>query len=602
MSTVAPAPQLVRSAVFPIPAARAAQGIATRLVPVMLIGSVGALIRFWKLGATFESSDQGTMANLIHHAYGIRWIIAHAYGPAVPILERVFSELFSWLGIPSGEAACRFPVALVSLLQVLITYPFLRRAGAAAREALCGTLCAALLPTLVCDAHFAWGYLTVFLFTGTVALWATMTWLDERRPLQLVIAGAALCLHCLSNVFALGLPMTLLFAWIVFLRGGGGKRQADRGTQASPISCRLSAPALGFLIPCLAALGFMFLSWSWTGQGQIGRLLMKQHHGALGSRLHQLLQLPAFWSTQFGYLFSAVAAFGLIWGWFQLSRPRSGRLGLVALWAGIAAFPLVLLTDWVAMGYPDSYLGAYFIEVVYGAGILGGVLMWRSLQLTISSKFARRVAISAVAAVIMVLGIGTADECLFGGTLAHLTGVHTGWGNVRPDTGIKAAGFYVRENVPADCLILSLHDNQGMEVPLAEYYTGRSVLADCDLKPAMYEAILRAMRESTDVLIVGAAERAWADDLPEMERVCTIRRETRPVRFIYARRSRNLPQVDVEMAVLNARYDRSFRPTRVPLPLLTPPRFLDHLRTYQSTVKELRLRRVGQPMVQTGRG
>ncbi len=550
---------------------------------------LAACLRFWNIDAIFESSDQAAMANMIHHNFGLRWIFAHDYGPTLPVLQRSFSTLCCLLGIPASEWTCRFPVALVSLAQILISYPFLRRLGAGGREAFFATLCAALLPTLVSDGHYAWGYLTVWLFTGTIALWATVSWLDERRPVQLAVAGVALFLHCLSNVFAFGLPIVLLLFWIVNLRFDAVIRKGNNEQpNGSAWKLRhLGAPVVGFVLPCLAALFVIFISWWWTGGGQIGRLLAKQNHGALAGRLNQIWELPAFWCTQFGYVFGLIAAVGLVWGIAQLRYPSSRRLGLLAIWAVVAAFPLVILTDWSAVGYP----GSYFIEVIYCAGLLGGVFMWRLFERLSTGLVSRAVTLAVAVVVVAVLGMGTADECLLGGRWSGLTGVRTGWGNVRQDTGIKAAGWYVRRYVPVEAVVMSLHANDGMEVTVAEYYCGRRIIAHYDILPAMIAPLLEEMKGHVDAVIVDNEREPLVSKLPDFEPVCRLFNQDWPVRMIYARKDLALPRVCTDIARINPVYDHLYTPRRVPVPLSAAPSFLEELARYQTAVKHLKATR-----------
>lgn len=605
MSVAAPYPQLAPGIETQL--SSVLTGRLARLLPATIIVTVAALIRFWSLGATFESSDQGDMAWMIHHCFGFRWIFAHTYGPTLPLYERAFSTVLSLLHIPSGDATCRLPVALVSLAQVLITYPFVKRLGASAREALCATACAALLPTLVTDGHYARGYVTVWLFTGTLAIWTMLLWLDAGRLVHLAVAALALFLHLLSNVYSVGVPVVLLALWMHNLRnhrrpavacdGRPPCRSLDAAapqqskasmTNWKPALRSLRAPALAFILPCFGALTVMFLSWRWTGAGQLGRLLQKRSGGAMFCDLQQFALAPQLWCEQFGYVFGLVAAAGLAWGCLRLVRAPSRRLGLPALWALAAGFPLTVLTNWSALGYPGSYLGAYFIEIVYGAGILGGVLTWRLIERQTARPLPRVAAITTAVLIIAILGLGTADQCLFGARWTHLTGVETAWGMVRPDTGIKAAGCYIREHVPADCVILSLHNNKGMELPLAEYYTGRHVLADYDLKPGMHPALLARLSDFVDVVVLDVAGQSLMDAASDFEPVCTIRRGSTPVRYLYARRTRGLKRADDETVAFNQRYESQFLPTRVPVPLLSPPDFEQRLDLYQRTVKELK--------------
>jgi hypothetical protein len=130
-----------------------------------------------------------------------------------------------------------------------------------------------------------------------------------------------------------------------------------------------------------------------------------------------------------------------------------------------------------------------------------------------------------------------------------------------------------------------------MEAPVAEYYAGRKVLAHYDLLEPVLEPLTEAMREHVDVLVVDAAHQELAHALPGFERVCTLRRNTQPVRFLYARPTWHLPYRDEDVDAANARYDATYRPRRVPRALPVATHFLDKLAMYQRAIRDLRATR-----------
>lgn len=575
-------------------------------------------LRLWNIGATLESSDQAAMAYLVRHSYGLAWIFAHDYGPVLPLIQRTFAEVASRLGVPMGEAVARLPVALISLAQVALTWALVRRLRVSRVAAVGATLACAVLPTLVAGAHYPWGYNTTWLMTGTLALWATLAWLDEPRPWLLLLAGTALALHCLSGLYSLALPLTLLLAWTGRHRsvgpesvckkglqsddreGAAGLRSEDNlfvtgATQTRPTPSHTRSESAssgaarecvqagrrvgflsGFVLPCLVALGVIALSWYATGGGPVGRLLGKTEMGTLGWHPEQILRLPALWVSQFGYVFGIVAASGLVYGLILLGRGR--REGLLAFWAVVGLLPLLLLASWDRIGYPAHY----FYEVVYPSALLGAVLlaaMWRA------GRAWRGVAIVAAGLSLGQLAVGSAGVCLPGTPFRTWTGVATGWGNIRPDSGAKAAGLYVRTHVPPDAIILALHTNDGMELPVAEYYLGRKVLADYDLPASAAPHLVERFHATADVIIVEAERAGLVEALPAFQRVATFTRDGEAVRLIYARRSLALPRVRDEVARCNDRYDELYRPRRVPVPLAAPDHFVDVLGRYQEAVR-----------------
>ncbi len=578
MSTLSTVSTSVRELASPLTGRLAGRRqVQPKLILILLgIATTAIGLRLWGINATLATSDQAALPWMLQYSFGVKWIFAHDYGPTLPLLERTWVELLSRMHLPVDEAAIRAPIAAASLLQVLITFALLRRLGASRGTALLGMLVASTTPALVTDAHYCWGYATLWLLTGSVALWATLGWFDERRAYWLMLAGAALTAHCLSNCYAFALPATLLLAWLSKYRhpqpeSMGQPRERSMG-------CAF-AWLCGYGMPCAIALAVIILSWRWTGAGQLGRLLFKHHAGSTGLQFMQVLELPRMWAVQFGYLFGVVACAGLVAGTVASDRRR-----LIAFWCWASLVPLVLLVDWRRVGYPAEYM----IEAAYAGGLLAVLGIARAYQ-GLSSRPRLRVALAGAAgAALLHMGAGAADACLQDGRLAGLTGVRTGWGSIKPESGIKAAGWYVRRFVPADAVVMSTHTNTGMEAPVAEYYLGRHVLAGYDLRPDMIGALVRSMQGGLDVLIVEPHQVWLADSMVGFERVATFRHGSEPVRCVYARQSLGLTRIDGECASLNARYDRDCRAPRVPEVLAAPAAFLCELGHYQRVVRRLR--------------
>jgi hypothetical protein len=545
------------------------------LWPIAICLTVACILRCWALDAQFASSDQVSMPHLIRHGYGLKWLFAHSYGPVPALLQRSFAQILSWLGLPIAETAARMPVVLVSVAQVILTYPLLRRMGCHGSTALAGMAVCAILPTLVADGHYAWAYYSLWLLAGTLALWATLAYLDDRRSWQLWVAGTALLAHCLSNCFAFALPLTLLVVWGMALR--------ESTSTASGVTSRvLRAACLGFVVPCLTALVIIGVSWYWTGEGQIGRLLAKRQAGTTGWQGSAATDWWQVWVSQFGYLYVLITVAGLAYGTHLLLKGR--RAGLLAFWALTGAAPLVAFTTPRNIGHP----GPYLIDAIFCSGVLGIVLL-DSLRIRFARSRARQAIVVVIGAVAIThMTVAGVDACLANGHLRPYTGVSTAWGQAAPDAGIKASGWFVRQYVPMNAIIMPLHTNRGMEAPVAEYYLGRRVIAGLDHRSAYVRPLLVALAPHVDIIIAQPDQAAMVEARPEFSLVCTITRDGEPVRFIYARPSLNLPQMTQEAATANSEYDRLYTPRHVPLPLPAPSAFETTMTLYRETLQQLK--------------
>ncbi len=551
------------------------------VVYLLAVGVTALSLRAWGIHATLESSDQAALGHMLYYSFGIEWIFAHDYGPVLPFIEAVWCRLLSRLHVPIDESVLRIPILLMSLVQVAVTWPLMRRLGFSIRSACAGCVAVAILPPLVSDAHYLWAYQTTWLLLGSVALWAALAWMDERQPWQLWLAAIALFLHCLSSLYSYALPIALLAAWRWHANTARPPLQ-DRPRvltvppDASSTSCLPLGKAflIGCVLPVLAAVAVIVGSWLWTGRGQLGRLLLKSENGAAGLHVEQILQLPWIWCSQLGPVFGAVCA------WAVLTRLRKLRTrdhrSLLALWAVVSIVPYCLLADWSRIGHAPHYT----FEAIFAAALLGAA--WLAEAMTAGMHW-RAVAVPMAIACGMQLAVAGLDLGRPDIDLRAWTGIRAAWGEVRPDTGVKAAGYYIRRFVPRDATILSLHAQSGMELPVAEYYCGRKVLAHYDLPDQVLPEVWKTMEPRVDVVLVEVAQaRLLAGS--HLRCVCSLRRDGRIVRMVFARPELRLPARDSEIGVLNAAYDRECVPHRVPVALWAPPGFLGHLQAYQTAI------------------
>jgi hypothetical protein len=570
------------------------------LHPALVLPAIGglALVLFsWGISAPFETSDQAAMAYLVQHNYGVKWFFAHEYGPVLPVIQRAWGELLTAMGFPLQEWSFRLPIVGLCLMQVIVTYPLMRRLRCSPSVALAGTAFCAVLPQLVSNAHYAWGYSAVRMLCGTIALWMTLMFFDTRQRKYLVPAGFAVFIHCISGAYAMALPATLIIAWLLVLKTSSQQSWAkEMPLIKNPF---LKSSLLGFVLPCLVAAGFIIFCWLWTDQGQIARLLSKQDKGDAGFYPAQLFNCAALWVEQTGYLMAILTAGGLVFG---LSRAISAlkhtpiknenlnadhRKGLLAVWCLLAILPLALLVK----GDNIGYAGFYLPEAVYPATLLT-MMALAALYRRLNGHRVRQSAVVVISgAAFLHMAFGSIDACLARGNLKTYTGVNVPWGSIRPDTGVKAAGWYVRQHVPTQATILSLHTNKGMELPVAEYYCGRKVLAGYELDPEFLPRLTQEFHNQADVIIVSADHSAIVEYNTSFKPVFTALSNGTPVRKIFAREASTLPVLKQDVEKTNRLYDQSFSPRQIPTPLAAPDDFVGKLKRYQDFLTNLKQRK-----------
>ncbi len=544
---------------------------------ILAVAVTACVLRLVGLDAPFESSDQAEMPRAILYGLGLRDIAVHAYGPMIAAMNRLAAMIAGLLHLPMTETAFRWPIALTGLLQVPATWALVVRLRRGHAEALTAAAFCAILPTMVADARctWAWGYLTLWVLLGTIAMCSTLAWFDGRRPIHLAIAGTALAGHLLSNCFSAGLPAALLIAWWRML-GGTDPRDARRA--ARPRAVHL---VVGFLAPCLLALCVMAGVWVRTGGGPLGRLLVKHRSGTLGLAWDRPAELLSILTSQLGYLFAPLVIAALLAAVHGILMRR--RLSLPAVWALAGLAPL-LASDYDRIGYP----GAYFIEVLYAAGlvVIAGVF---DLRRRWADRPKPRAAVMLLlAAALAHMATGSIDDNLGRGVLHRWTGIANGWADHERDTGIKAAGWYVRRHVPPDAVVLCLHTNRGMEAPVAEFYCGRTVLAGHDLPEPLLGDVLAAFGPRSDVIVAEARHEHLLTTPADFEPVAVFERAGRRVRVVYARRDLRLEHLTASTAAINRLYDQQCAPRRVPVPLERFEGCRPLLQSYRDTLKSLK--------------
>lgn len=529
----------------------------------LCIAAVAVTLRVWQISATYETSDQAVMPYLVRHSYGMRWILAHDYGPVFAGVQRGFAEVLETLGVPQGEATGRLPTVLSGLSIVAMAYVLSRRLGRGLADGLLAAGVCAVLPPLVSDARYAWGYQSAMLLTGIATLWSMLAYVDTGLKRYLLGSAILLFLHCLSGLYAFALPVTLIVGWVWQSRTTGGTPR-----------WRVAVPVVGFVLPCVLALVVITASWWWTGGGQLGRLLGKQRSGYVGLHWEQLAGLPAMWVGECGIVFAVVTAVALAWGTRALLRGE--RHGLLAAWAWASLLPITLAVDWHCTGY----INYFFLEPLFATSVLAAFLVGQGLR---SGGGRRWVCMAAAAGSGIQLAAGSVHVVRPTPELQHISRMWVGEGDVRPDSGSKAAGWYVRLYVPDEAVVLSMHGHEGMELPVAEYYCGRKILAHYNLPAEVVAPLMETMRKHVDVVIAPAGYRVPEEFRP----VCTIRACGEIIRVISARQGPVMPVMDIDVATANAAYDELFRLDRVPVPLPDAPRFLDALQVYQGEVHRL---------------
>jgi hypothetical protein len=531
----------------------AAQPIRAHSGPILLalvaLTALALVLRTYRTDVPFQSGDHATMPYMVSCWFGVSWIIAHTYGPLLPAIVWPFAKAVVALGLVMDEAMWRLPLALIGTLQVPITYLLMQRLGGRPWTALLAAAYAAVLPLLACDARYTWGYETLGLCVGSVAIWAWLRDLDQPTWFGRWLAGGLLGLYLLSHLTIHAVPLIIVAAVIMHL----GFRRGLR---------RLLQPAT--LLPVALAAALTLYAYFGLDGGILGRM---SHHTALGTLHPGAYTVSDLWHLArllIGPVWAVFSAIAVIVGLVLIAR--RDRRGLPALWAAVYLAPLVMLLNVNNIGRPAGYQVQWVFAASCSACLLLQLLVERSTKWTRPA----RAAISACAPIFAVLIfaahlLGSASNLFTDRRWPMLTGT-VDYGAAVPDPGYKAAGWYVRAHVPANAVIFATHENVGLEYPTATYYTGRHVAAAEDTTYEQECRLIEAVTGDIDVAIVEPrylarfAERGF--DVP-----VSVMRDGDAILYIAARPGYSIPAMDVEATDGNARFDKDFALQRVPTPV-----------------------------------
>ncbi len=512
-------------------------------------------LRTYGAGVPFHTGDFACLPYKVSRWYGITWIITHIHGPLLPMIDLLFAKAVVAAGGVMNEAMWRLPLALVGTAQVPLTFVLMRRLRGAIWTSLMAAAIVAVMPSLTSDARYPYGYEVLGVFMASLALWAWLRDLDRSTRASQWLAGGLLGLYLLSHLVIYALPIVVTTAVLISL----GLRKGMR---------RLLT--FSTLAPVLLATSCILFAFFGLGGGILGRMSRHVGHGTLDAGASTPTDLLALWYEHMGPIWSAFCIAAVLVGLVLVGR--RDRRGLPAWWVVVYVTPLVLLLDFGHIGRSSSYQ----IQGTYAASLAGCLLLQVLAESIVSlsrrARAAARVALAGFgAAVVALLLLGSVSSLFTQDRWPAWTGT-VDYGRVVPDPGFKAAGWYVREHVPEDAVILATHGKTGLEYPCVFYYLGRHVAAAEDTSYEKECRIIEAVRDDIDIALVEPRylphfAREFGFSLP-----VRFMRDDRPVLYIAARNGYEIAAMDVEIPLANRLYDRDHHLSRIPTPVTRLPR------------------------------
>ncbi len=517
-------------------------GCALGLLTLLALG-----LRTYGAGVPFHTGDFACLPYKVSRWYGFTWIITHIHGPVLPTIDLLFAKAVVALGGVMNEAMWRLPLGLIGTAQVPLTFVLMRRLRGNVWASLMAAAIVAVMPSLTSDARYPYGYEVLGVFMASLALWAWLRALDRSTRASRWLAGGLLGLYLLSHLVIYAVPIVVTTAVLISL----GLRKGLR---------RLLT--LSTLVPVILAASCILFAFFGLGGGILGRMARHVGHGTLNVGASTPIDLLALWHGHMGPIWSAFCIVAVLVGLVLLVR--RDRRGLPAWWVVVYVTPMVILLDFGNIGRPTSYQ----IQGTFAASLAGCLLLQVLAESAVSLSRRTRAAVRVTlagfgAAVVALLLLGSVSSLFTPDRWPALTGT-VDYGRVVPDPGFKAAGWYVREHVPDDALILATHGIMGLEYPCVFYYLGRHVAAAEDTSFETECRIIEAVRADIDIALV--EPRYLTRFAPRFGFTLPVRfmRDGRPVLYVAARSGYEIPTMDVDIPQANRLYDRDYRLKEVP--------------------------------------
>jgi hypothetical protein len=522
-------------------------------VLILAVLLVSALLRFVDLGRPFPSGDHAEVAAVVAFFYprelrsfvpsyqASTWhLLENPHGVTPVTLALIWTTLVGGVGVHITEFWWNVPFALLGLCIIPLSYRLGRQLGGEPAGVI-AALFMAVLPVQVTLSRASGGgsHIVIALLAQ---IWVVSALLDYyQQPTAATSRRASLALVCaiLTDVM---LPVLLFMVLAIGVCSvqtdpptfGMRLRRARRLLFGSPI-IRWPLVALAWPIGLLFLQAAGLISYG----GLLGRLFGGSSRQP-GIRIGEFLQNAALNVGPLSLLLLAGCAIVTVPALLRLERR-----GLLLVWSAFYLAPFMIFSRPYVF---DFYLLG-ITPLVFNAALV--IASWLG-----SPALVRRLAAGAGMLLLLGLLIGRSFTMIVGVNLGPALGSGQAAGAIFPDSGLKAASWWIRAHTPPDALIFA---DVPFEPYQLSYYTHRPVLAvtDAEQPEEVYQLLDTAPQPPAFYLVVPGNEallRAHAHDAPAL--AATVLVDGRPALLIYGQAS-GAPE-QIEAAQANRRFDEQF--------------------------------------------
>jgi hypothetical protein len=494
---------------------------------LLLITAVGFFLRTFLLGNTFISSDNAELAVRILGKPGFLWMVLEQYGILISLIDKMLVTFFAFVGINVTEFWWKIPVAIVGIMQIPLTFFFMRRLHVSLIGSLITSCIIAILPIHIFQSRYLWGYEVFGVFFLILAFWLLLIFFDNPTKKTGIIAGVFSGVYIISHGFFM--PFFPVLVIVIFL--------------FSPENGR------GIINRFVKGLKLYFMNLTWLFLLLFSPLTIRPIIHMLNKKttfgFYVLDHLPDFIESCGIFIFILILIAIVIHIFDKKSRSKEGVLFL--------SCGLIYLAP-LFLGTPAG------ITVVKGYFLISIVMLIFFSVIVIDKKISRpsrEREFLMIPISLLLLGTlwGSVESLYFNDRLIDPSLIKLERGAIY-DTGAKAAGYVIRKYIPDTAKVLAMHKK--IEEPILYYYFNRKEYAFNDLADDQIAEKLNELKYEVGVVLCSEKQESLVKAAGYFGNRSAVIVDKKPAVIIYSRQNIKLPEKEFYASEINRKYDNEF--------------------------------------------
>lgn len=522
---------------------------------------IGALaLRLYRLSPTFNVRDDIILASYVVDSIPQQWsiqsfltiehaaignplrLLAYALGAVQPILIFIILLFYNLAGIPITEFTWVLPVILLGAATVFPVYVLTKKLSDN-NAGLVAALLLAVLPIHVMESRsLAAAWVLAFLLE-VLFLILFISYLEGKKRF-LIPASIILALYILSHNQFPSLAPVIFYTAFVY------QDHSEPLLQRCVKTIQIFRSWKLWFLPALSFSGLLSLHIIFTYFIEPEFRGGKAGVGALGHMLDRGLSWGFYpgpvlqnWSDNIAPPLFAVSllatslSFGYFWRWNKKS--------ILLVWGLSYILPFIFVVRF-------TIVRGYLSDAVFAFTILTAVA-----SLDIAHRYFRtdRFAIALVVLLSMITLPYTFSSTyqinlVNLGQFFFLPSFH---GSLEPDTGVKAAGYWLRKNTGTFANVLTI----GVDPVLIRFYSGRKIYGIIDGTEKEGLEYLLEVKERIDYIIMKSSTGLKSSNLLGFKLCTIILNDDMPILYIYNKDGKSPPVTEV-VDVYNHRFNQEY--------------------------------------------